>query len=251
MTVPQLDPLIRDTAWALHDQISDQIRRNITSGAWPQNYKLHAESDLAEELDVSRGTVRRALRTLIDEGLLRQIQGRGTFVAAGELQQDFSNPLRSMAEELQAQRIDFTTALVSAERVAAPAGVAGLLELSPGTPTWKLVRVRSNADGEPIMVLENWIGIAALPELDEGAVLGKGLFRHLEEDAGMRITLGRRIVGATAPTPQLSELLRVPAGEPLLHVEQTTYTRGDRPVEYSNVWMPPSRIRLTSLVRRS
>jgi DNA-binding GntR family transcriptional regulator len=61
----------------LHDQISEFIRSKIATGGWPPNYKLRAEVDLADEFGVARGTVRRAIRTLVEDGLLVQKHGKG------------------------------------------------------------------------------------------------------------------------------------------------------------------------------
>lgn len=245
-----LGPLDREAARALHDQISDEIRRNIITGRWPQHYKLRAEADLALALGVSRGTIRRALRTLIEENLLRQIQGRGTFVADERAEPDFSNPLRSMAEELDQRGVSFTTTVLTFEGRVPEARVAAHLELNPGQRAWLLERVRAMSGGAPVMYLRNWISMSAAPALDREQVESKSLFRLLEEDAGVAIALGRRTTGATIADDELARTLDVPGGSALVHIEQITYTEADTPIEVSDVWIPPSRMSLSSLVRR-
>ncbi|NOZ00134.1 MAG: GntR family transcriptional regulator, partial [Chloroflexi bacterium] len=53
----------------INEQIAQWMRQNILSGKWPRNQKLQSESDLAANLKVSRGTIRKAIETLIDERL--------------------------------------------------------------------------------------------------------------------------------------------------------------------------------------
>lgn len=68
------------TAPHLHEQIAAILKDRITSGQWVGGSSLPSEKELCAEFDVSRGTVRQALQTLENEGLLRREQGRGTFV---------------------------------------------------------------------------------------------------------------------------------------------------------------------------
>ena len=59
----------------LHSRISAWLRAQIASGAWPAHYRLKPEPELAADLGVSRGTLRRALSTLFAEGALVQVRG--------------------------------------------------------------------------------------------------------------------------------------------------------------------------------
>ena len=245
-----LGPLMRDSASPLHSQISAAMRERIRTGEWPPHYKLHAEGDLAASLNVSRGTIRRALRTLIDEGLLQQVQGRGTFVTDVRTERNYVDPLRSMAEELRAQGIHYETKVLMFTCDAPEQTVARLLDLSPSEKAWRLERVRSGTDGKPLMFLRNWISKRECPALDGGALENKSLFDVLEHDKSIRIAMGRRTLNADLADHELARVLEVDEGAPLFYVQQITYTAGDRPLEYSDVWMPASRIAMTSIVRR-
>src|SRR5690242_586498 len=64
----------------LHAQIAARIRRDVREGVYCPGERLPAEIALARQLGVSRGTVRQALTTLLTEGLLETVPGRGTFV---------------------------------------------------------------------------------------------------------------------------------------------------------------------------
>jgi GntR family transcriptional regulator len=234
----------------LHDQISSAVRAKVRSGEWPEHYKLPAETDLATELDVSRGTVRRALRTLIEDGLLQQVQGRGTFVASSIPEQDYVDPLRSMAEDLDARGIAYTTELLTFELAVPNAPISQLLGLTSGERAWRLERVRRNPANEPIMFLRNWVSQSLCPGLPAESLQDRGLFEVIEQECGVPILLGRRTIDAQQASAEVAERLAIPTGVPVMHVEQTTYTTGDRPLEFSDVWTPPGRISMSSIVRR-
>ncbi|MEO3752817.1 FCD domain-containing protein [Streptomyces sp. B6B3] len=67
---------------ALADQVINQLRQQITSGAWPVGSRIPTEPELVERLGVARNTVREAIRALAHNGLLDIRQGSGTYVAA-------------------------------------------------------------------------------------------------------------------------------------------------------------------------
>lgn len=63
----------------LHVQIADVLRGRIADGTYEINRKVPSQNELAAEFGVARPTVQKALSALIAEGLLRTVQGRGTF----------------------------------------------------------------------------------------------------------------------------------------------------------------------------
>lgn len=65
----------------LYVQIKQFLLRRIAEGEWLEHDALPSEWDLADEMSVSQGTVRKALTELVADGLLYRQQGKGTFVA--------------------------------------------------------------------------------------------------------------------------------------------------------------------------
>src|SRR5689334_11086265 len=71
---------IEDTAAPLHARVAARVRQDVRAGTYAPGERIPAEVELARELGVSRGTVRVALRTLHEEGVIQTIAGRGSFV---------------------------------------------------------------------------------------------------------------------------------------------------------------------------
>jgi len=67
-------------AKALYSQLLTRFRERILDGSLPAGSRLPTELELAQQYDISRGTVRQAMSALVQEGLLERVQGRGTFV---------------------------------------------------------------------------------------------------------------------------------------------------------------------------
>ena len=66
----------------LYEDVADRILERVRAGTWPAGSRLPAEGELAEEFDVSRSTVRAAVRSLRIAGVLQPRNGSGTYVTA-------------------------------------------------------------------------------------------------------------------------------------------------------------------------
>jgi len=243
------EPLKRDVAWSLHSQISDSIRLRIASGEWPPNYRLPSEPDLATELGVSRGTLRRALATLIDEGMLKQVQGRGTFVTSTMIEPAIAQKLSTLSEDLASQGIETTTVVLEVGLLEAQRPIASLLDVAPGHNVLRLVRLRSTTSG-PIALLDNYVRTDLTPAIETLDFTQHSLFGILEQRYGLKIASGRRTFSAEIATERVATSLGLELGSPVQYLEQVTYLGDGRPIEYSDVWINSKLLRVTSLLSR-
>ncbi|MFI7434972.1 GntR family transcriptional regulator [Micromonospora haikouensis] len=241
--------LDRDAPAPLHAQVSEQIRARILAGEWPPHYRLRSEPELAADLGISRGTLRRALSTLIRDGLLVQVRGRGTFVTSTAIEPSIAQKLTTLSEDFARQGVSYTTQVVTQRVMAAPPPLATLLDLNPGQPVLRLERLRCAASG-PVAWLVNYVRADLAPGLERADLADRSLFGLLENDYGLKITTGRRTFTATAATGRIAEALGVPEHFPLLYLEQITYLDDGRAIEYSDVWIHSERMRVTSLLSR-
>lgn len=241
--------LNRDAAASLHSQISDNIRSRIASGDWPANYRLKSEPDLAVELGVSRGTLRRALTTLRKEGLLRQVQGRGTFVTSTLLEPAIAQKLSTLTEDFARQGVAVKITVLAADVLDAPRPIAALLDVVPGQKVLHLSRLRSTDSGA-IAILFNYIRTDLAPGIETVDFGENSLFGTLEGRYNLKIGTGRRTFSAVAASPEVAEALGIDVGAPVQYMEQVTYLTDGRPIEYSDVWINSQRLRVTSMLSR-
>ncbi|GAB3170432.1 transcriptional regulator NagR [Streptomyces incanus] len=240
----------RNVPTAIHVQISEHIRLRIASGEWPAHYRLKSEPELAQEFGVSRGTVHRALTTLIEEGLLRQVRGRGTFVTSTVIEPSIAQKLSTLSEDFASQGVVATTEVRECSLITPPRPVAALLDLtSPDAQVLRLVRVRTIPEG-PVALLFNFVRADLAPGIERADFTSSSLFGELEGTFGLRIATARRTFSAEAATEETARALAVEQGSPVQYLQQVTYLDDGRPVEYSDVWIHSGRLRVTSLLLR-
>jgi GntR family transcriptional regulator len=233
----------------LADQIARQVRSRVLDGTWPPHFRMPSEPALARQLGVNRGTVRKALAALVDERVLVTVRGRGTFVASHVVEPLLEGRLRSLSEDFATQGVATTTRVLSSSIGRLPLPVQALLDVPAGTPGLRLERAFVGPDG-PLAYLVNYVRADLCAGIETTDFSRRALFDVIEHDHGLRIADGRRTFGAAQARPDVAANLQVPVGSPVLYIEQTTYLADGRPVEYSDIWVTTTRIRVTSVLRR-
>jgi GntR family transcriptional regulator len=231
----------------LHVQISDRLREFIRTGVWPPHHRLPPEHELSQLLGVARGTLKRGLRTLVDEGMLVQVQGRGTFVTSGGFRRTVEHDRLSLAEALRVHGMTVTTAVQAHDLVEARPEIAEQLTLPPVSRVFRLARVR-HADGAPVAYFVNYVRTDLCPAFTDEELTRESLYGLIEAACGVRVATGRRRLEARAADADLAELLETPVGTPLQYFEQVTYLDDGRPIEFSEVWIRSDRVRLQFIV---
>jgi GntR family phosphonate transport system transcriptional regulator len=154
---------------ALWRQVADGIERGIADGRFVAGQKLPGETEIAETYRVNRHTVRRALATLAERGLVRAERGSGTYVQAQRL----AYPLRSrtrFSEIVGAGGREPRGQLIDASQEPASRELAQLLGLKAGAPLVRIEGLRL-ADRIPICVGTTWFSAARFPEA--GKIYGR------------------------------------------------------------------------------
>jgi len=145
----------RRSGVALWRQIADDIRRGIAGGTLASEGKLPPEMALAERFGVNRHTVRSAISALVQEGVLRAEQGRGTFV---ETRRRLSYPIAArtrFSEGLEGQVRERRGHLLGHAFENAGEKVSVGLGIEPGTAVLRLETL-GEADGRPVSRATNW-----------------------------------------------------------------------------------------------
>jgi DNA-binding GntR family transcriptional regulator len=223
ITVDRLSPI------PLYFQVARQIEQAIESGALEPGAKLDNEVALADQLGLSRPTMRRAIEELVGKGLLVRKRGVGTQVVHGQVRREVQ--LTSLYDDLAAAgRTPRTTVLVN-ETVPAGPEVAAELSLSPGEPVVHLERLRLAGD-EPLAILRNWVPARVLEPEDE-ELERTGLYQLIRA-TGVHLRIARQRIGARGATPPEARLLDERKGAPLLTMQRTAYDDQGRAVEYGD-----------------
>ena len=213
----------------LYRRLEERLRHAIESGAVKPEQALPSERDLAEDFNVSRITIRKALDGLVGGGLLVRRHGAGTFVA-GRVEKSFSK-LTSFSEDMAARGRSSRSEWIARAEGAVTPDESLMLGLSPGTAVYRFHRIRF-AD-ELAMALE-YSTIPAFALASAGVVRGS-LYEALNA-AGNRPVRALQRLRAVLFDAQQASLLGVDVGAPGLLIERRGFLEDGRAVEMTQSW---------------
>ncbi|CAL9369691.1 GntR family transcriptional regulator [Streptomyces sp. Tu 3180] len=219
--------LDRGSPVPLYHQLAQQLEAAIEQGVLAPGDLLGNEVDLSVRLGLSRPTVRQAIRSLVDKGLLVRRRGVGTQVVHSQVRRPLE--LSSLYDDLEAAGQGPSTQVIRNETVPASADVAAALGLAEGGEVIVLERLR-RTHGQPVALLRNHLPPGLL-DLDGARLESTGLYRMLRS-AGVTLHSARQTVGARSATAQEAARLDEEEGAALLTMRRTAYDDTGRPVEY-------------------
>ena len=233
----------------LYERVESVPAGDIADGSLPPETQLLSEDGLVERFKVSRTTVRKAIQNLVERGLVEVRRGKGTFVTQPKITQELTE-LTGFVEDMQALGRTPTARLLDKRIVAADEAVAHHLALVPGTLVVRLRRVRL-VDGVAMSFDETYLPRDLGEKVAENDLEAEPVFALLEDRYDTPLVEAEYRLEAAAADSVAAEALRVPAGSPIFLIERTSYTTGNRPVDYEKLHYRGDLIRfVTRLARR-
>ncbi len=231
-------------AHAVRDRLLDGMRAGIFSGG-----RLPPEADLARRLGVSRATVRAALQTLAEDGIVSRRRRHGTVVNEHMLHGSLPlNRLLSFRELVeQSGYVASVDPLVRRLEVP-PAAIATALRLAPGEQCL-VIRRLLRADAAPAITVSDMLPLRWLLMAPDEVPDADTTFSLIAESTGATVdhSVVEIVPGvATAAEPAHLEL---PAGTPYAELRELLFSPLQEPVAFSAIAVDCRRVRLT-LVRR-
>lgn len=212
---------------AMWQRIDQELSAEIASGRWQPGEKLPTELMLAERFQVNRHTIRRAVQSLVQRGMLRVEQGRGTFVQDGVISFHVSRRTR-YTENIGLNRREPVGITLQAGDILPPLSVARALSIHPRSSVVMVERLNM-AGGMPIGVTNiYWPGgrFSGIGRIMQEATLEDALAKYGVHDysrASTRVT-------ARMPTAEEARLLQQPAQRPVLLSEAVEVDEAGRPI---------------------
>ncbi len=235
--------LNRSSPVPLYFQLAQHIENEIRSGNLTSGDRLENEVKIAEELGLSRPTVRAAFSYLVDKGLVLRRRGQGTVVTKGKVSR--SVKLTSLFDDLAEAGKSPTTKVIHNEVVKASDLVKRALELADDQFVIYLERLRFG-DGEPIALMHNFIPTSLVTMSNE--MLEQHGFYELLRAGGVFPDHATQRISAKNSSTNESLLLDEPRGTALLTMERTTFDAAGRAIEFGQHVYRASRYALVSAV---
>ena len=228
----------RNSPVPLYFQVAQHLEQMIESGELPMGTRLENEIDLADQLGLSRQTMRRAIEYLVGRGLLLRKRGIGTQVVQAKVTREVE--LTSLYDDLAKTGRDPSTTVVSFSTEPAPDALAAELGLAAGTPVYVFERLRF-AGAEPLALMRNHVP-EHLMRLSAADLEAQGLY-NLFRTNGISMRIAKQSIGARAATAAEARALGERKGAPLLTMERSAYDEQGRAVEHGRHVYRASRYR--------
>ena len=215
-------------------EIRDLLGERIASGRFPPGGRLPPEPELASDLGVSRATLREALRSLEEGGLVTRTRGAGTFVThrrrlANNLDQNFG-----VSEAIRASGMTPGTMRLSIADAPVSDGARKALGLGQDEGAHVIERVRT-ADERPVVLSTDVLPARLLEGREDllSSLDRRSLYELLELDLGLPVHHGLAVIRPLKADRRLASALWTLRGALLLYLRQIDYDEGGRPVLYS------------------
>jgi GntR family transcriptional regulator len=236
----------KDSSVPIYSQVERIVMDLIDSGRLSAGQRAPSEREIAETLGISRMTARAAMSNLVADGYLYSVPGKGTFVSNPKMRQElleltsFTEDMRNRGLKPGSRLLDIGVTHQASEKI------YRTLELPVGEDLIRIHRLRT-ADEEPMCLETSYLPRSYVPWLLEEDFESGSLYLGLESH-GIELVRAEEHLEATLVRETESELLTVPVGSPALLIERTTYTEGDRPIEYVKSLYRGDRYRFTAML---
>ena len=229
-------------------QIASRLRQDIIDKRLSPGAKLPSEAKLETDFGVSRITVRQALSELHSQGLIRKINGKGSFVTQpGDGPR--LGPLTGFYDHIRMQGQVASGTTLAVRQVKASTAAAEALKLEPGTTLTRMTVLRF-ANDRPMA----WGQLYAEPEMAQ-ALMAENLDSNdvmsvLESRLGYRLKSTHIEATAVTAGKQRGEVLGIDPGAPLLLISFTPHDVTDRALAYCEMYFRADRFSYQAIVNR-
>ena len=225
-----------------YQQIKQFIVDGIQQGTYPQGAKIPTEVELASQFNVSRMTVNKAIRDLVQDQRLVRYAGLGTFVTAAKAESPLLE-IRNIADEVRQRGHRYSSTLVTLEQTLADDEVALQMGAPIGTPVFHSIIVHLE-DQLPIQLEQRYVMASLVPgylDQDFNALTPNEYLSRI-----LPVSSIEHIVEAVLATKEAQKLLQIDAATPCILVNRRTWS-DQRLVSFARLTHPGPRYKLRAL----
>ncbi|HQN04035.1 MAG TPA: GntR family transcriptional regulator [Anaerolineaceae bacterium] len=212
------------------EQINQIIRSRIQQGVYNAGSRLPSETTLAVEFGVSRSSVRNAMESLVNEGVIIRRHGDGTYVNKRVF--EFTSQLKnlwSFPSLIQDSGYKPSVEVLSVGTLPSTPQQAADLDISPGTMLLEFQRL-FYADDKPVILSRNLIPKGLLAELDSQPASLLSIYDILLQNCGIELSYSTSDIHSIQAEEQHARYLKVPTGRPLMFFKDIFFSTDGNPV---------------------
>jgi len=219
-------------------QVYTVVQQRLREGEWTAQTPMPTEQEFAADFGVSRVTIRKALSMLEEQRFITRHQGRGTFALPVPRRQSRAN-FGGFLENVVDFELNTKVRVLFFDKIVLPPEIAALLACVPGATGLKIVRVRSDGQS-PFSHTTCYLPEPEADLITEEA-LGNRTVIAILGAAGVPTPTAEQRLSATVAGIEISKLLKVEVGAPLISMTRLVRNDDNRPVEYIEALYRPDR----------
>jgi len=215
-----------------YEEVKQKITEDLVRGRYPMGQALPAEKDLSKELDVSIGTLRKAVDELVAEGIVVRRQGRGTYVAEHDLKRllyYFFHVVKHDVDKKANPRVE----LVSLNAAVATKEEASKLNIKEGAPVWRLVNCLY-LEERCVMIDQITLDKKRFKNLTRAEFINRegSIYQLYQMKYGQTVVRSSERLRASLVSKQHAEWLDIKANSPVLVIRRVALGIQDDPIEW-------------------
>lgn len=231
--------LVADSSISLYEQLKLLIKNDIINKVYKPGQKMPSEIELGSHYGVSRITVRRAIKELVNEGILISRQGKGTFVKYSKIRSQILD-LGGFTESSFVPG-DRTTRVLSKSFIEATDEISRYLNIPKESEILEVRRLLIEEDS-PIVIDTAYFPSHIFPDIIYKISDNVSTFKLMREEYGIKMKKAYKEFNVATSNLEQSKLLECPPGEPLFSINKVIYDVEGRAVHLSNFVALSSRI---------
>lgn len=234
------DSINLDSPILLYEQIKAGIKELIKTNNLKAGDKIPNESELCELFDVSRITIRRAIKELGEEGIIEVIRGKGTFVRASKKDLHLLN-LKGFTEGLSTEENNIEKEILQKQIISSDADLSKVFSHEQ-TEFVELVRLVKDAEG-PFSVDYAYLPLDVYPGIYELLDDSVSTFKLIREKFKVPFTKVKKEIEYVHPTTELCGHLGINKTSTVILVKKIIFGPNEMPVHYSKYYMVGDRVK--------
>lgn len=215
-----------------YHQVYQDLDLRIRSGMWQPGDPIPSEAELCKHYGVSRGTIQRAVRDLVEQGLLRRERGRATFVCSPKLE---GSVLASYQESISRPH-DEGAEVIRCDKVEPSDEIRKIMALEAGEKIYELERLRFVRD-VPLSHQLSYLPASLCPDLENCELDDSHLHDVLQRKYNVAFLRAEEFLEPARADAYVANLLRIKGDHPVFYVERLSYLFGGRIGEFRRAYM--------------
>jgi|SRR5699024_981404 len=231
----------------LYKQIANTIKKDMKSAGLSQGDAIPSEAKLAGNYDVSRVTIREAIKQLVEENILYRIQGSGTYISHDKIEHDILK-LQGFTEEMSELDNNPSNDILEFQLMNPPEDVQEQLQIEKNDKVYFVKRLRL-ADQEPLILEESYLPVNLFPDLSV-EVMERSKYEYIGSK-GYKIDRRYGKLIPRMPNEEMMKHLHIDREDPILLMQASSTFKDGTVFEYSEIYYHPHKYSFKVLSSRN